>query len=117
MPPLLAAALQHDLERGEIAVVRGVVQRAVARLVEARGGGDLEGEQLLQQAKGSLSLLALLTGSNGGIVAHHIRYQQLVGHLLQQAKGPLPLFALLACTNGGILAHNIWRQQLLEHVL
>ena len=41
MPPLVAAALQHDLERGEIAVVRGVVQRAVAHLVEARGGGDL----------------------------------------------------------------------------
>ena len=38
LPPLFAAALQHDLERGEIAVVGSVVQRAVAPLVEAGGG-------------------------------------------------------------------------------
>ena len=60
---------------------------------------------LLQQSKGLLPLLALLTCTNACISTHYIWCQQLVQHLLEQAKGFLPLLVTLTCTQSCISTH------------
>ena len=71
----------------------------------------------LNDLKGSLPLLALLTCTDACTEAHDIRNQQLVHHLLQQSKGLLWLIALFTGTDQGAVGDYVGHDTLLLHCL